>query len=94
MPSRYDALPLAGISDAEVERALNDFVGRALRPSSGSVAVAYTAGTARLSGSVASAVQANAIEDLVRHHDGVERVVSAIAVLAPAVGAEGASRPG
>jgi len=59
MPSRREShlSALAGVPDADVERALNDYAGRALRPSSGSVSVAFAAGVARLSGHVSSAAQ-------------------------------------
>jgi osmotically-inducible protein OsmY len=95
MPShrKSDPLALPGVPDAEIERALNDYVCRALRPSSGSVTVAYAAGVARLTGHVASAAQSTAVEDLVRWHDRVERVVNALEVVPHEAAIETTPRP-
>jgi len=94
MPSRRKSDPAApGLPDADVERALNEYVGRSLRPSSGSVTVAYAAGTARLTGYVSSAAQSTAVEDLVRWHDRVERVVNALEVVPREAAVETTPRP-
>jgi osmotically-inducible protein OsmY len=95
MPSRRKSDPLAlpGLPDADIERALSEYVGRSLRPSSGSVAVAYAAGIARLTGHVSSAAQSTAVEDLVRWHDRVERVVNALEVVPQEAAVQPTPRP-
>jgi osmotically-inducible protein OsmY len=95
MPSsrESDLSALAGVPDTDVERALNDYVGRSLRPSSGSVTVAYVAGVAQLTGHVSSSAQSTAVEDLVRWHDRVERVVNALEVVPQEAAVQPTPRP-
>lgn len=52
----------------------------ALGSAAAGVHVAYRAGVVTLLGAVASATQRQAIEDLVAAHDGVDRVVSELAI--------------
>ena len=64
--------------------ALRTFVC-ALGPGAADVRAEYLAGVVTLSGDVASTTQQQAIEDLLAAHDGVERVVSTLRVVAPGV---------
>lgn len=73
------------ISDADVARALNEYVQRAANLPGGVVTVDFRRGLASLSGSVASSVQRHAIEDLIRWHDGVDDVENRLQVV-PAAG--------
>jgi osmotically-inducible protein OsmY len=63
-------------SDAEVGRALNEYIERTLNVRPGAVVVEYVGGVACLSGHVSSPAQRQAIEDLVRWHDRVQDVVN------------------
>jgi osmotically-inducible protein OsmY len=76
------SLPNHGPTDAEVERALNEYVQRSLRMPPASVVVEYRAGVAQVSGDVASTSKSQAIEDLLRWHDGVSDVVNRLNVVA------------
>jgi osmotically-inducible protein OsmY len=69
------------ISDADVARALNEYVRRAANLPGGAVSVEFSRGVASLSGSVPSAAQRHAIEDLIRWHDGVEDVENRLQVV-------------
>jgi osmotically-inducible protein OsmY len=70
------------LTDNEVERALNEYVQRSLRMPPASVVVEYRAGVAYLSGHIASTSESQAIEDLLRWHDGVSDVVNRLSVIA------------
>lgn len=72
-------------ADTEVARALSEYVQRAMNLPRGAITVEYSAGVASLSGSVATATQAQAIEELVRWHDQVSNVVNRLRV-APSIG--------
>ncbi len=63
-------------SEADIGRALSDYVERTLNVRQGAIVVEYVAGVACLSGQVASASQRQAIEDLIRWHDRVLDVVN------------------
>ena len=67
--------------DARVSRALTAFVSRAAGRAA-EIDVEYNDGVATVAGHVASRTHARAIVELVRWHDGVERVVSRLRVSA------------
>jgi osmotically-inducible protein OsmY len=69
------------VSDADVARALSEYVQRAANLPGGVVTVDFSRGVASLSGSVPSSVQRHAIEDLIRWHDGVEDVENRLHVV-------------
>jgi osmotically-inducible protein OsmY len=66
----------SGAADTELERALNDYVQRAMNLPPGIVTVTFGSGIATLSGSVPSETQRQAIEELVQWHDHVHDVVN------------------
>jgi osmotically-inducible protein OsmY len=66
--------------DESVAAALNDYVRRALHPRAPQIEVGYRDGVASLSGAVESVSHGQAIEDLVRWHDGVRDVVNNLRV--------------
>lgn len=66
--------------DEAISRALTEYVERALALPPGVVQVRYDAGTATITGTVASATYSAALEDLVRWHDGVEDVANELRV--------------
>jgi osmotically-inducible protein OsmY len=67
--------------DDAIAEALQAFVC-ALGPAAAAVRLEYIAGVVTLSGDVASATQRQAVEDLLSAHDGVERVVSELRIVA------------
>lgn len=71
--------------DAEVAQALNAYIERAMNLPRGSIVVDFEHGLASLSGSVPSVAHRQAIEELVRWHDGVIDVINKLRV-APATG--------
>jgi osmotically-inducible protein OsmY len=73
------------VSDDEVSRALSDYVYRATRLPRGAVSVKFESGVASLGGSVPSDVQRQAIEDLIRWHNGVQEVRNGLSV-GPVIG--------
>jgi osmotically-inducible protein OsmY len=69
------------ISDAEIARALSEYVQRAANLPGDAVTVDFSEGVASVSGSVPSWVQRHAIEDLIRWHDGVQDVKNRLHVV-------------
>jgi len=88
-----DGLTVAGESlpDRDVAAALAAYVERTVNLAAGSIAVEFDAGVALLVGTVASEGQREAIEELVRWHDGVRDVVNRLRV-APASGVRAGAR--
>lgn len=84
-------LQAEALPDAEVTRALSAYIERAMNLPLGSVVVGFERGVASLSGSVPSAAHRQAIEELVRWHDGVRDVINKLRV-APAAGARAGAR--
>jgi osmotically-inducible protein OsmY len=68
------------IGDGAVSEALSDYVTRAMNVPPGQIVVQYRSGIVSLAGTVTSAAQAEAIEDLLRWHDRVIDVVSHLRV--------------
>jgi osmotically-inducible protein OsmY len=68
------------IGDSAVSEALSDYVTRAMNVPPGQIVVQYRSGIVSLAGTVTSAAQAEAIEDLLRWHDRVIDVVSHLRV--------------
>jgi osmotically-inducible protein OsmY len=71
------------VDDREIEEALAEYMRRAMSAEARAITVRYRRGVVTLRGSVASAAQGQAIEDLLRWHDRVEDVVNQLQV-APA----------
>jgi osmotically-inducible protein OsmY len=69
------------IEETAIAAALEAFVARV---GAGRVRVAFVAGTASLSGVVGSETQRQALDDLVRAHDGVRSVHNGLVVQAAA----------
>jgi hypothetical protein len=69
-------------TDDALTAALNRF---ARRVAGESVRVRCVGGVAEITGSVASATVARALEDLIRWHDGIERIESQLDIRAAAV---------
>jgi osmotically-inducible protein OsmY len=67
--------------DSDMTDALNAFIRNATTED---VRVDFDAGTASLSGRVSSATARQAVEDLVKAHEGVEFVVNSLVVDEPA----------
>ena len=93
-----DHLMLASLepADAEVARALSEYVQRSLNLPPGVVNVSWRSGLATLTGSVATETQRQAIEELVLWHDHVTDVANRIRIV-PRLGAATPSshlRPG
>lgn len=88
-----DGLAVAGESlpDRDVAAALAAYVERAVNLPVGAIAVEFEAGVALLTGMVAAEAQREAIEELVRWHDGVRDVVNRLRV-APASGVRAGAR--
>ena len=80
----------AAPSDADVQDALNRYVAHAMGMAHGAIRVRYDGGVASLSGTVPSAVQREAIEDLVRWHDRVSDVINRLQVGPPQAATRGA----
>jgi osmotically-inducible protein OsmY len=74
------------IEPRQIEHALGEYIARSAGVPAESVAVRYDRGIVELRGSVATAQQREAIEDLVRWHESVIDVINRIRV-APSVGA-------
>jgi osmotically-inducible protein OsmY len=85
-PTLPSGAPLA--DDRAVAEALRSFVC-ALGAATADVHVEYDAGVVTLTGAVATATQQQAVEDLVRAHDGVTDVVSELRIAVPGVVASG-----
>jgi len=68
------------VGDPAVSEALNEYVQRAMHIAPGQIVVQYRSGIVSLSGSVSTAAQGEAIEDLLRWHDRVIDVVSHLRV--------------
>lgn len=71
----------AGLTEAEVEQHLNEYVAATFRLPPGAVSVAYQSGQATLSGTATTPAERNAIEELVRWHDRVDDVVNGLEVV-------------
>lgn len=80
------ALQTELVPDAEVAQALTVYLERAMNLPRGSVAVDFECGLASLSGSVPSAAHRQAVEELVRWHDGVRDVINNLRVAPAAAG--------
>jgi osmotically-inducible protein OsmY len=78
------------LTDAQVEEALNAYVRRSLQPRAAPVVVQYQGGLVQVSGQVASASESQAIEDLLRWHDGVSEVVNRLVVIGVSAQGSGA----
>ena len=72
---------IGNLDDMDIEAALNDFVRHAM-PLDSDVSVQFGEGIASLHGTVPSLTVAQAIEDLVLAHDGVQSVINGLS-LAP-----------
>ena len=70
--------------EVDVAAALRAYIERSVNLPSGAVGVRYRAGIATISGAVGSDSQAQAIEDLIRWHEGVADVVNRLRVAVPA----------
>ena len=74
--------------DRAVAEALRSFVC-ALGAATTDVRVEYASGVVRLTGAVETATQRQAVEDLVRAHDGITSVICELRVASPGVIASG-----
>ena len=74
----------AGGPEVDVAAALRAYIERSVNLPAGAVGVRYRAGIATISGSVGSDLQVQAIEDLIRWHEGVVDVVNRLRVAVPA----------
>lgn len=83
---------IGNLDDQDVEEALNDFLRNAL-PLDHDVSVEFGSGVATIRGSVASLTAAQAIEELVMAHDGVESVINHLALAGAGARAEESRRP-
>ncbi len=72
------------VTDDELRLSLQEFVDRAIAPSAGDVSVSVEQGVVTLAGRVASSTQRQAIRDLVAGTQGVQHVLYAIEIAAPA----------
>ena len=75
-------------SDHDIAEALRSFIC-ALGPATADVRLDYSAGVVRLTGSLPTSTQRQAVEDLVRAHHGVIDVVCELQVATPGVVASG-----
>lgn len=72
------------VTDDELRASLQAFVDNAISAAQGCVSVSVDHGVVMLSGRVASGTQRHALRDLVAATDGVQHVLYAIEVAAPA----------
>ena len=82
---------IGNLDDVDIEAALNGFVHNAM-PLESDVTVQFASGVASLRGTVHSLTVAQAIEDLVLAHEGVESVINDL-TLAPVATRIEESRP-